>query len=338
MKRYIPIIFIISIVALLAGFFETQIAASEKSASTRVLAQTGKVIANLKITRYSHRAEVNEKAGLYALDCSGLAFFLLQKAAPNALSSIPVEKGHIRPRAVMFYSVFSTASEKGGDRGWQRIPRLLDALPGDFIAWRLPVIPEKGDTGHIVILIEKPVKEKDGTVRVVVFDSSKSCHAKDSRPEGTTGVGTGTMWFSADKIGAPVSFYWSSRKNKPTTVPIAIGRVKDIPEKSGKRRTAGHAILAKAKREQLKTLDSKSCSVDKTNPNLPEGLKEKDLVKVYRNDGKASAIYTLRFRDEPFGTWYVIRMTQAGRARIGYGQPNREKLKIELYQSIKENK
>ncbi|MEA3434914.1 MAG: hypothetical protein U9R43_00510 [Thermodesulfobacteriota bacterium] len=128
----------------------------------------------------------------------------------------------------MFYSVFSTASEKGNCGVWQRIPRLLDAMPGDFIAWRKLAVPKKGNSGHIVMIMEKPVEEKDGTVRIVVFDSSKSTHAKDSRPKGTSGVGIGTMWFSVDKTGAPVSYFWSSRKKKPKNLPIAIGRLRNV--------------------------------------------------------------------------------------------------------------
>ncbi|MCD4733673.1 hypothetical protein K8R78_05490 [bacterium] len=148
MKKIISVIVALSITALLFVCLEVQSVAFHKAASERILAQAGKVIANLKITRYSHRTKVDEKIGLYALDCSGLAFFLLQKAAPNALASIPIEKGRIRPRAVMFYSAFSTASEKGNCGVWQRIPRLLDAMPGDFIAWRKLAVPKKGNSGH----------------------------------------------------------------------------------------------------------------------------------------------------------------------------------------------
>ena len=100
-------------------------------------------------------------------------------------------------------------------------------MPGDFIAWRKLAVPKKGNSGHIVMIMEKPVEEKDGTVRIVVFDSSKSRHANDLRTKDTNGVGTGTMWFFVNKIGAPVSFYWSSRKYKPKTVPIAIGRLRN---------------------------------------------------------------------------------------------------------------
>lgn len=85
MKKIISVIIALSIAALLFVCLEVQSAAFYKPASERILAQAGKVIANLKITRYSHRTEVDEKVGLYALDCSGLAFFCCKRRPPMPL-------------------------------------------------------------------------------------------------------------------------------------------------------------------------------------------------------------------------------------------------------------
>ena len=60
----------------------------------------------------------------------------------------------------------------------------MDAEPSDFIIWRRKPIHLKGNTGHIVIILEKPVKEKDDCIRVVVLDSSRSRHARDTRKKG----------------------------------------------------------------------------------------------------------------------------------------------------------
>jgi hypothetical protein len=105
----------------------------------------------------------------------------------------------------------------------------MEAEPGDFIVWRRNPTPLKRNTGHIVIVMEKPVKEKDGGIRVVVLDSSRSRHARDTRQKGDSGVGVGIMWFRVDESGVPIAIHWSSRKRKPKIYPIVIGRAIDIP-------------------------------------------------------------------------------------------------------------
>jgi hypothetical protein len=105
----------------------------------------------------------------------------------------------------------------------------MDAEPGDLIAWRKDFVPQKGNTGHIVIVLEKPVKEKDGAIRIIALDSSRSGHAQGTRKKGTSGVGLGFMWFRVDEAGAPIAIHWSNRKRKPKTYPIVIGRAIDIP-------------------------------------------------------------------------------------------------------------
>jgi len=303
----------------------------EPAASKRIVAAATRILDNLRITEYTHTTAVDEAAGTYRLDCSGLAFFLLRRAAPRSLAQVPVEKGRGRPRAVTFHTAFSEAPTQRGKSRWQRITSIFDAEPGDFIAWRLPVVPEGGSTGHVVMVMKKPVKQKDGTARVVVLDSSKDRHARDSRAKGTTGVGVGTMWFAVDQDGRPTSYYWSSRRRRPKAYPIAIGRAVDAPREGDADRRAGYARLAKARREQVESLGAQGCSVDPTNPELPRGLRPGETIRVWRHDGKASARYTVTFRDESPGAWRSIRITLAGRKRLGYREPKGERLKFEIH-------
>ena len=114
--------------------------------------------------------------------------------------------------------------------GWQRIVRLMDAKPGDLIAWRKDPLPTKGNTGHIVMVMGKPVTEKDGAVHIQILDASKRGHAHDTRKKGASGVGLGSMWFRVDEAGAPIAYHWSNPKRKPSVRPIAIGRpMKVVP-------------------------------------------------------------------------------------------------------------
>ena len=185
------------------------------------------ILSELKSTRYSHKTMVDEDAGMYHLDCSGLACYVLKHVAPKALAAVPKD-GRPRARAKDFYEAFSSAPINESGNGWQRIVRLLDAEPGDVIAWRKDPLPPKGNTGHVVIVMGKPVADGKNTVRVRICDSSKSRHAQDTRAKGDTGIGVGVMWFRVDDNGAPIAVHWSRPKRKPVPYPIAIGRALSV--------------------------------------------------------------------------------------------------------------
>ncbi|UCG67214.1 MAG: hypothetical protein JSW12_09610 [Deltaproteobacteria bacterium] len=208
---------------------EQGITIEPQSSASRILYQAKQILSNLKSTHYSHKTDVNENSGSYILDCSALVCYILGRAAPGSLASIPVDPTHRHARAKNFYDTFSNAPTTSAKNGWQRIVRLMDAEPGDLIAWRKDPVPQKGNTGHIVIVLEKPVKEKDGAIRIIALDSSRSGHAQGTRKKGDSGVGVGIMWFRVDEAGAPIALHWSNRKRKPETYPIVIGRAIDIP-------------------------------------------------------------------------------------------------------------
>jgi hypothetical protein len=167
---------------------------------------------------------VDEPAGRYNLDCSGLATLILQRVAPAQLRAVRHAENHSRPRAFEFYEAF-LAAPTNAVSGWQRVPRLLAARPGDFIAWRKVKIVPGESTGHIVVVDAVPVAETNGTVRVAVIDSTTAPHANDTRRSGVTGVGRGTMWFVVNAAGEPVGTLRKDPTDKPRQpVPIAIGR------------------------------------------------------------------------------------------------------------------
>jgi hypothetical protein len=199
------------------------------SVQSRVLYQAEQLLAELQSTQYRHITEVNEKEGIFRMDCSGLVCYILSRAAPGALSAVPLDSGHSHARAWNFFNTIQQASAAQPHNGWQRIDRLIEARPGDFMVWRKKPVSKKGNTGHIVMVVQSPVAENDGLVRVVVLDSTRSGHAYDTRKKGQSGVGTGVMWFSVDRAGAPIALIWSDPKKPPQPYPIVIGRVAEVP-------------------------------------------------------------------------------------------------------------
>ncbi len=197
--------------------------ASTDALSAKILSEARRIHIELKKTEYSHKTQVDEKAGSYAVDCSGFVCFVLKKLAPQHYKDVP--KGeHKRPLAANFFEHFMSQPLV---KRWRRIDRLADAQPGDLIAWRRDELTPGENTGHIVFVDAPPIREGDGQFKVAVLDSTASAHGSDTRKEGATGIGRGTMWFSVDAQGRPVAYRWRSKSGTLREEAIAIGRVQD---------------------------------------------------------------------------------------------------------------
>lgn len=197
--------------------------AATDSLSAKLLTEARRIQTELKKTEYSHKTQVDEKAGSYAVDCSGFVCFVLKKLALQHYKDVP--KGeHKRPLAINFFEHFMSQPLL---KRWRRIERLNDAQPGDLLAWRRDEQTPGENTGHIVFVDAVPVREDDGQYKVAVLDSTASPHGSDTRKDGTTGIGRGTMWFSVDTEGRPVAYRWRSKSGTLREEAIAIGRIQD---------------------------------------------------------------------------------------------------------------
>lgn len=214
---------IMAMLAILSGVCQI-------SFSSEISKKLEELLPNIKKTSYSHKTQIDEKNGVYNTDCSGLACFLLKKTHPEVYKKLSFDKKHKRPRAVDFFNAIYEGKE---NNGWKKISSMENAEPGDFIVWKYPA-RKKGNTGHLIIVMSKPVKLNKPIYEVRICDSSNSRHAKDTRKKDQNGIGIGTMWFAVDKDGKPNAFYWSSPKRKTSTTPIVIGRIQDKSKSVGK--------------------------------------------------------------------------------------------------------
>jgi hypothetical protein len=175
-------------------------------------------------THYQHKTYVVESAGIYDMDCSGFVDFLLKRVAPERYADLPIEPGHARPRAAIYFDLLS-GLRRHDLPGWKAIDRLADAQRGDIIAWELEAATQRpGDTGHVVIVAGSPVLAGAVEYQVAVYDSSGIHHDDDSRPKETSGIGKGVILFQVDDRGAPVAFRFNSHAHLHLE-PIAIGRI-----------------------------------------------------------------------------------------------------------------
>lgn len=183
-----------------------------------------RILGAIKHTKYTHPTRVDEAAGGYELDCSGLACYVLKRVLPDHYRNVTIPKGQSRATAMNFHDYFAKAptTVRGRD-GWRRIERIADARPGDILAWRAAV-PKPGSTGHVVIIDGRPTLTRDGQVCVPVVDSTSTGHGNDTRAKGQTGIGRGLMWFAVDAQGRPTGYRWSHAGGKLQSRSIAIGR------------------------------------------------------------------------------------------------------------------
>lgn len=209
---------------LVAAEPATRIAA-EAIPAQRLLAAARQMVGDFKVTRYSHKTLIDRTRGVCEVDCSGFIVALLRQTSRGHLHQIATT--HKRPLAEDFYQAFAPANGET-PRGWMPIKRLSDVEPGDLIAW-IKRDHEPGDnTGHVVLVEEKPTAESPNQFRVRVLDSTAHGHGSDSRPEGKSGIGRGTIWLDADADGRPIGFRWKSKTGRLHEVPIAIGRAVEL--------------------------------------------------------------------------------------------------------------
>lgn len=201
---------------------------SGEPSATRILATVRQIVSAAKESHYQHATHVDEATGVYDVDCSGLLCYVLKTVLPKHYSAIAISRTHRRPLALQFYNTF-TSDDNNIARYWQTIHRLRDAKPGDILVWRkAEQLPGK-DTGHVMIIDEPPVEDGNDVYRVTIIDSTENPHANDTRKDGATGVGRGTMWFLVDSDGRPVGYHWRLRTSKSHETEIAIGRAIDPP-------------------------------------------------------------------------------------------------------------
>jgi hypothetical protein len=200
------------------------------NAATAAIHQEAHGILNgIHETVYQHKTKIDEETGVYRCDCSGLGIYILNRTVAKDDPRGPLGDGKARPRAMHFYEAFADAKTQADGGRWQGIERLVDARPGDIIAWRREVVVP-GNSGHVVIVDQQPVAEADGLVRVVMIDSTTRPQVDDTRRKGESGVGRGTMWFAVDDEGRPIAYVRGSREAEPIAVRISIGRAKPVEE------------------------------------------------------------------------------------------------------------
>lgn len=177
--------------------------------------------------RYDHSTRIDLRAGRFDWDCSAMAGWVLARAAPQALAAV----GGTRPVAAAFTRTIARAPTQPARGPWMRIPRVLDARPGDVLAWQRPRWFPSNNTGHVAFVRDVPVAHPLGAL-VRITDSTRYGHQDDSRDteHGETGFGHGTLLVATNPLtGEGVGYGWIGAHTPQEWIiatPVVIGRVR----------------------------------------------------------------------------------------------------------------
>ncbi|MFO0649889.1 MAG: hypothetical protein U0326_26960 [Polyangiales bacterium] len=217
----------LSLGALTLPWSEALAQGGSRPAPQRVLDELARIANTMRSSRYDHDTRVDERAGRYDFDCSAMAAYVLRRSAPQALASL--RSG--RPVAAGFARTITNAPVGRFARGWQHVPRLADARPGDLFAWERPRWFPSNNTGHVGFVVEAP-RPHDLGVLVRIIDSTRYAHQDDTRDteHGQSGFGSGTILFATNPLtGEGVGYGWFGAQTHPDWIiptRVVIGRVR----------------------------------------------------------------------------------------------------------------
>jgi hypothetical protein len=176
-----------------------------------LLNEAEEILTSVKSTRYQHETYVDETNGTYNFDCSGFVDYSLQQVLPESLSAIQFSPNPFdRPRAKDYYTHFSSLGPGENPGGWYSVDKPTGLVPGDVIAWLISPGSDSDGTGHVMVVRLYPTVDKNrpNELDVTVIDSTGSPHANDSRANGSTGVGSGTISLVTNADGNAIGFRW----------------------------------------------------------------------------------------------------------------------------------
>jgi hypothetical protein len=190
-----------------------------------VMQRLGKIAVSLRESEYSYGLSVDEKNGVYRFDCSGMAQWVLRRAAPVAASAMAYGLER-RPLARDFQRRIARAPVDEPRSGWLRVERVRDLVPGDVVAWIKPAEIRSPNTGHVAFVLLRPVLVPgyENAYLVRIADSTRLMHDDDTRV-GRNGFGFGTILLVSDpETGAPTAFGWVGLKWRAFETSISLGR------------------------------------------------------------------------------------------------------------------
>lgn len=161
--------------------------------------------------------------GIYVLDCSDYVDNILHAIYPKAYSNLVNSSGTDKPTSQHYFEFFNGLSE-ADNYYWSKIDEVDQLQPGDILVFRKKNGFRHGASGHVMIVMEKPIGESDEYL-VRVADSAPVGHSQDTRVAHTSGIGIGTLLLKVDpNSGKPSAYAWKIGSRWVNNVSFAMAR------------------------------------------------------------------------------------------------------------------
>lgn len=164
--------------------------------------------------------------GIYVLDCSNYVDLILKKIHPRAYSRLVNWSKSEKPTTYHYYHFFKLAT--GRQHYWNIIDDAKKLQPGDIIVFRNKKNLRHESNGHIMVVMDKPVGDKNRLV-LRIADSAPYRHSHDTRPFRVSGIGIGTIVLKVNpKTSQPSAYAWSLKSEWKKNVVFAMARPLDM--------------------------------------------------------------------------------------------------------------
>lgn len=167
----------------------------------------------------------NSSRGIYILDCSSYVDRILKTIYPQAFSKLVHFSKSTNPTTHDYYHFF-TKLKAAPQHYWDPIKSVKKLRPGDIVVFRN--IRKKPSTGHIMIVMDKPIANKD-MLLLRIADSAPFRHSHDTRLRNVSGIGIGTMLLQVNpETHQPSAYAWTVGSRWKRNVVFAMARPLEI--------------------------------------------------------------------------------------------------------------
>lgn len=187
-----------------------------------------KTVTTLRYSAYKlGGSKFDTSRGIYILDCSNYVDHILKTIHPRAYSKLVASSKSDIPTSDDYYHFFTKLPDRPSYY-WNPVEDVSSLLPGDILVFRKK--NKYGEIGgHVMIVMEKPVREKD-VFWLRIADSAPFRHSLDTRMARVSGIGIGTFLVKVNpKTFQPAAYAWTASSRWKQNVIFAMARPVDIP-------------------------------------------------------------------------------------------------------------
>lgn len=180
-------------------------------------------ITSLRYTTYQlGGSRIDTSRGIFVVDCSSYVNHVLKNVYPKAYAKLTSVVRTEKPTTYDFYQYFTNLIAK--DRShWQVINKVDKLRPGDILVFRYLNSLGKERGGHVMVVMDKPVRYAD-KYAIRVSDSASGGHSLDTRKRYVSGIGVGILSLKVNNKIQPNAYAWKLGARWENRVNFAMAR------------------------------------------------------------------------------------------------------------------